>query len=123
MRFVFNFLRFGNKAGVFQVEGCIEKKEGCYSTFVDANDPTKPCASTLTTTTLAPRVHNEQVPDNQVYRNPFASEGHNSMYNPFDSPNSLYNFNWNEKPSEDKPQRQRQYEFLLSLLQYYMNSS
>lgn len=117
--FVFNFVRFGNNAGVFHVEGCIEKKDGCYSTYVDANDPTKPCPSTQTTT-QAPPVHNEQVPDNQVYGNPFASKGQDSRYNPFNSPNSLYNFNLNEKPSEDKAERQRQYEFLLSLLQYYM---
>lgn len=110
---------FGNNAGAFHVEGCIEKKDGCYSTYVDANDPTKPCPSTQTTT-QAPPVHNEQVPDNQVYRNPFASKGQDSRHNPFNSPNSLYNFNLNEKPSEDKAERQRQYEFLLSLLQYYM---
>lgn len=115
---------FGNNAGVFHIDGCIEKKEGCYSTFVDANDPTKPCASTQTTTQAHPtHAHDEQVPDNQVFKNPFASESQNSLYNPFESPNSMYNFNWNEKPSDDKVQRQKQYEFLLSLLQYYLNSS
>lgn len=108
------WFRFGNSAGTYHIEGCIEKKDGCYSIFVDASDPSKPCSSTETTT-QSPPPHQEQVSDGQVARNPFASE--NSLFSGLESPNSLYS--WDHE-DQTKAQRERQYQFLLSLLQYYL---
>ncbi|XP_048752468.1 uncharacterized protein LOC125664024 [Ostrea edulis] len=101
---------FGSHAGTFKVEGCIEKTEGCYSTFVDANDPTKPCPAMQTTT---------QAPPSPTYRNPFAIKDDNSLFNSFGSPNSLYNVdNW--KNTDKQSQRKRQYELLMSFIKYYL---
>lgn len=117
--FVFNFVRFGNNVGVFYVEGCIEKKDGCYFMYVDVNDLIKFCFFIQIIIQVL-FVYNEQVFDNQVYRNLFVFKGQDFRYNLFNSLNFLYNFNLNEKLLEDKVERQWQYEFFLFLFQYYM---
>ncbi|XP_061166511.1 uncharacterized protein LOC133175423 [Saccostrea echinata] len=111
---------FGNNAGTFKIEGCIEQKDGCYSKFVDASDPTKPCPATMTTT-QAPVKH---VLDDQIYRNPFLNKD-NSPFSSFGSPNSLPDpDSWTTDDLNTKSQRQRQYYlFLWSLINYFMNNN
>lgn len=87
--------------------------------YVDVNDLIKFCFFIQIIIQVL-FVYNEEVFDNQVYRNLFVFKGQDFRYNLFNSLNFLYNFNLNEKLLEDKVERQWQYEFFLFLFQYYM---